>query len=134
MAALDTMVAGVAGLVDSLAGGAVGDLTHDQLAALVAAVRRAGARLESVTLSAVGEVDARGTFTLDGALTAGAWLRQTTRVTAGEAAGLVRTARVLRSGLLPATATALAEGGLTGRHAAADRDRRGRTRRPGRSR
>ena len=59
-------------------------------------VRRAGARLESVTVSAVGEVDARGTFTLHGALTAGAWLRQTTRVTAGEAAGLVRTARVLR--------------------------------------
>ena len=80
-------------------------------------MRRAGARLESVTVTAVGEVDARGTFTLDGALTAGAWLRQTTRVTAGEAAGLVRTARVLRCGLLPATAAALAEGGLTGRHA-----------------
>ena len=78
-----------------------GELTHDQLAALVTGVRRAGARLESVTLSAVGEVDARGTFALDGALTAGAWLRQTTRVTAGEAAGLVRTARVLRCGLLP---------------------------------
>ena len=117
MAALDTMVAGVAGLVDALAGGAVADLTHDQLAEMVVAVRRAAARLESVTVSAVGEVDARGTFTLDGALTAGAWLRQTTRVTAGEAAGLVRTARVLRCGLLPATAAALAGGGLTGRHA-----------------
>ena len=80
-------------------------------------MRRVSARLESVTLSAVGEVDARGTFTLDGALTAGAWLRQTTRVTAGEAAGLVRTARVLRCGRLPATAAALAGGGLTGRHA-----------------
>ena len=40
MAALDTMVAGVAGLVDSLSGGAVGDLTHDQLAELVIEVRR----------------------------------------------------------------------------------------------
>ena len=117
MAALDTMVAGVAGLVEALSGGAVADLTHDQLAGLVTEARRAASRLESVTLSAVGEVDARGTFALDGALTAGAWLRQTTRVTAGEAAGLVRTARVLRCGLLPATATALAEGGLTGRHA-----------------
>ena len=115
--AAEQVAAAVAVLVDSLAGGAVADLTHDQLSALVTGVRRAGARLESVTLTAVGEVDARGTFTLDGALTAGAWLRQTTRVTAGEAAGLVRTARVLRSGLPPATAAALAGGGLTGRHA-----------------
>ena len=37
-------------------------------------------------MEAVGEVDARGTYTLDGALTAGAWLRMTTRLTPGEAA------------------------------------------------
>ena len=117
MVAAERVAAAVAALVDSVAGGAVGDLTHDQLAGLVAGVRRAACRLESVTLAAVGEVDARGTFTLDGALSAGAWLRMTSRVTAGEAAGLVRTARVLRAGLLPGTAAALAEGGVTGRHA-----------------
>ena len=93
-------------LVDALAGGAVRDLCHDELAGLAAAVRAEQARLEAVLLTVLGEVDARGTFVHDGALTAGAWLRMVTRATAGEAAASVRTARVLRAGVLPGTVEA----------------------------
>ena len=100
-----------------LAGGAVRDLGHDELAELIAAGRRAQACLEAAILTAVGEVDARGTFVHDGALTAGAWLRMVTRATAGEAAASVRTARMLRAGTLPGTAAALAAGQISGRHA-----------------
>ncbi len=104
-------------LVDSLTGGTVGDLTHDQLGALVAAARAVQARLDAVLVEAVGEVGARGTFTLDGAVTLGSWLRQKTRLTPAQATGLATTARVLRSGILPATKAALAAGDLSGDHA-----------------
>jgi len=107
----------VGALVGSVSAGAVRDLTHDQLSDLVAAVRRDLARLEAVQLEAVGEVDARGSHSVDGALTAAAWLRMLTRVTPAEATGLVRTARVLRTGVLPNTGAALAEGAISGRHA-----------------
>jgi hypothetical protein len=89
-------------LVDSLAGGGIADLTHDQLGGLIAAARTVQARLDAVTAEAAGEVGARGTFTLDGAVTLGSWLRARTRLTPAAAAGLATTARVLRSGLLPA--------------------------------
>jgi hypothetical protein len=102
-------------LVDSLGG--IADLSHDQLGGLVAAARTVQARLDAVTAEAVGEVGARGTYTLDGAVTLGSWLRQRTRLTPAAAAGLAATARVLRSGLLPATRTALATGELSGEHA-----------------
>src|SRR5215218_3918388 len=85
----------------ALAGGSVRDLSHGELGELVAAGRRAQACIDAVVLAVVGEVDARGSFVHEGALTAGAWLRATTRVTASEAAGTVRTARALRAGLLP---------------------------------
>ncbi len=104
-------------LVGSLAGGAVRDLCHEELAGLAGAVRAEQARLESVLLTVIGEVDARGTFVHDGALTAGAWLRMVTRATPGEAAASVRTARTLRTGVLPGTAAALAAGQISGRHA-----------------
>ncbi len=81
------------------------DLSHDELTGLVVAARREQARLEAVVLTAVGEVDARGTHVHDGALTAGAWLRQHTRATPAEATATVRTARTLRSGVLPGTAS-----------------------------
>ena len=80
-------------------------------------MRRDLARLEAVELEAVGEVDARGSHSNDGALTAAAWLRMLTRATPAEATGLVRTARVLRTGVLPNTRAALAEGAISGRHA-----------------
>jgi hypothetical protein len=109
--------AGLDELVGGLAGAGVRDLTHEQLTDVVARARRAQARLEAVVIAATGEVDARGSHVHAGALTAAAWLRMHTRATPAEAAGVVRTARVLRSGALPATAQALAAGEVSGRHA-----------------
>ncbi|HEX7187114.1 MAG TPA: hypothetical protein VF423_02735, partial [Actinomycetes bacterium] len=43
-------------LVGSLAGGAVRDLCHEELAGLAGAVRAEQARLESVLLTVIGEV------------------------------------------------------------------------------
>jgi hypothetical protein len=106
----------------ALAGGSVRDLSHDELGELVAAGRRAQARIDAALLAAVGEVDARGSFVHDGALSAGAWLRSKATVTPVEAAGTVRTARALQRGLLPGTAAALAAGEISARHALAIAD------------
>ncbi len=114
---LDTVHQAVDGLVETVAAGGVRDLSHDELTGLTAAVRREQARLDSVLMEAVGEVDARGSYALDGALTAGAWLRMTARLTPGEASATVRTARVLRSGALPQVRAALASGEVSGEHA-----------------
>lgn len=117
----DALLAPVGAAVDELAvlaaEGRVRDLSHDQLSALVAGVRREQARLEAVLLTAVGEVDARGSHVHDGALSSGAWLRMRTNATPNEATGTVRTARVLRSGVLPETAAALAAGDISPQHA-----------------
>ena len=121
VAAMAAVTDAAAALVDSLggslAGGGIPDLTHDELGGLVAAARTVQARLDAVTAEAVGEVGARGTFTLDGAVTLGSWLRQKARLTPTQATGLATTARVLRSGILPATRAALAVGDLSGEHA-----------------
>jgi hypothetical protein len=66
----------------------------------------------------VGKVDADGTYAYDGALSTGAWVRAVGHQTMGEAARTVRTARTLRSGVLPHTCAAMAAGALSGRHAA----------------
>ncbi len=115
--ALDEVSAAVDRLVEDLAAGGVRDISHAELSQLVAQLRGEQARLEAVALAAVGEVDARGSHAHEGALTTGAWLRMRTRVTAGEATATVRTARVLRAGVLPETARALAQGAITPRHA-----------------
>ena len=99
VAAMAAVTDAAGALVDSLAGGAIGDLSHDQLGELVAAARTVQARLDAVTAEAVGEVGGRGTFTLDGAVTLGSWLRQKARLTPAAAAGLATTARMLRSGI-----------------------------------
>ena len=114
---LDTVHQAVDGLVETVGDGGIRDLTHDELTELTAAVRREQARLDSVLMEAVGEVDARGSYIHDGALTAGAWLRMTARLTPGEAAASVRTARVLRSGALPRVRAALGAGEVSGEHA-----------------
>ena len=106
----------------ALAEGAVRDLSHEELGELVAVGRAVQARIDAAILAAVGEVDARGSFATDGALTAGAWLRSTVTVTPAEAAGAVRTARALRGGLLPGTQAALAAGEIWARHAQAIAD------------
>ena len=66
----------------------------------------------------VGKVDADGTHAYDGCLSTGAWVRALGHQTMAEAARTVRTARTLRSGVLPNTSAALAAGAITGRHAA----------------
>lgn len=107
----------VDGLVERLGGGAVRDLTHDELADLVVELRRQQARLEATVLEAVGEVDARGSYVHEGALSTSGWLRMHTRATPAEASASVRTARVLRSDALPETRKALSAGEITPRHA-----------------
>ena len=72
------------------------DLTHDELTELIADGRRAQAGFDAAILTAVGEVDASGTFVHDGAQTAGARLRMVIRATPEEAAASVRTAGALR--------------------------------------
>jgi hypothetical protein len=61
---------------------------------------------------------ADGTCSYDGLLTTGSWVHAVAHQTKAEAARTVRTARVLRSGMLPNTQAALAAGALSGRHAA----------------
>lgn len=113
---MQVIESGLAELAEGLADGGVRDVCHDDLTALVIAARRAEARLESVLTTVVGEVDARGSHVHEGALTAGAWLRRHTRSTPSEATATVRTARTLRSGVLPETAQAFAEGSISARH------------------
>lgn len=115
--ALVEIRAGIDRLLTDLADGRVAGLSHEQLTATLVETRREQARLESAVLTTVGEVDARGSHVHEGALTTPAWLRRHTRATPGEATTTVRTARALRSGELPATAAALAEGDITPRHA-----------------
>lgn len=117
----DDLVASVASavgrLVEAVADGRVRELSHGELSELVVEVRREQARLESVLLTAVGEVDARGSHVHEGALTTSAWLRMHARATPAEATATVRTGRALRSGVLPGTAMALARGDIHPRHA-----------------
>ncbi len=77
------VVSGVCGAVRAaddalgaaLTGGAevagVGQIRHDELTDLVATLTRVQARTDALLLAAVGEIDARGTHSLDGALTRG---------------------------------------------------------------
>src|SRR4029079_7743076 len=105
----DTLAAtstAITALVDAVRSGALRSEGHDELSALLRAARAAAARLSFVVLAAVREVDVRGSFVAEGALSAGAWARMHTRMTPSEAAGTVRTARVLGSGELPATCAA----------------------------
>ena len=108
-AALDELVAVV---VD----GGAAELSHEQLTGLVVVARGAQARLDAVVAACVGEVDARGSFVHEGALTAAAWLRRHTRVTPTAAHATVGGARVVRSGVLPGAAAALAAGEVSARH------------------
>jgi hypothetical protein len=108
--------AAVAALVEAVQAGALGSEGHDELSGLLRAVRSVQARLEFVGLAVVGEVDVRGSFVSEGALSAGAWARMHTRMTPGEASRAVRTARVLDSGELPGTAAALAAGEIDPAH------------------
>jgi hypothetical protein len=93
-------------------------LNHAQCTALLAQLRALTAKADALTLAVVGKVDADGTHTYDGCLSTGAWVKAVAHQTSAEAARTVRTARTLRSGVLPNTVAALAAGAITGRHAA----------------
>jgi hypothetical protein len=93
-------------------------LTHDQSSALLGQLRTLAGKVDALTLALVGKVDADGTHTYDGCLTTGAWVRAVGHQTLAEAARTVRTARTLRTGVLPNTSAALAAGAISGRHAA----------------
>lgn len=112
-----SVASAVGRLVEAVADGRVRELSHGELSELVVEVRREQARLESVLLTAVGEVDARGSHVHEGALTTSAWLRMHARATPAEATATVRTGRALRSGVLPGTAVALVRGDIHPRHA-----------------
>ncbi len=89
---LGAVTAAVTALVDAVQDGALRGEGHDELSGLLGQVRGLQARLDYVALTAVREVDIRGSYVADGALSAGAWARMHTRMTPGEAAGVVRTA------------------------------------------
>lgn len=108
--------AAIGGLVGAVQAGALGRTGHDDLSRLMGSVRRWQAQLEFVALATVREVDVRGSHVDDGALSAAAWARQHARMTPGEAAAAVRTARVLGSGKVPAVAAALAAGEIHSGH------------------
>lgn len=101
---------GVGAMVDALSSDELRCASHDELSTLLRVTRTVQARLQFVQLAVVREVDTRGSYTEDGALSTAAWVRMQARMTPGEAFGAVRTARVLGSGMLPATAAALAAG------------------------
>ena len=95
----------------------VEDLSQDECAALMSQLRATAAQVDALTLAVLGKVDADGIFALDGAVTAGSWMRAVSHATPAEAARAVRTARALRSGQLPNTTAALSAGAISGRHA-----------------
>jgi hypothetical protein len=103
-------------LVESVRAGELVGQGHDGLSGLLAQVRTLQARLEYVGLAVVREVDLRGSFVTDGALSPAAWARMHTRMNPGEASAAVRTARTLGSGELPGTAAALAAGVIDPAH------------------
>jgi hypothetical protein len=100
----------VTGLVAVVRAGALRGEGHDELSGLLARLRGVQARVDYLSLAVVREVDVRGSFVADGALSVGAWARMHTRMTPGEASSAVRTARTLGSGELPGTEAALAAG------------------------
>src|SRR6478735_4415036 len=93
-------------------------LTHDQSSALLTQLRALTAKADALTLAVVGKVEADGTHAYDGCLSATSWVKAVGHQTSAEAARTVRTARTLRSGVLPNTVAALTAGAITGRHAA----------------
>jgi hypothetical protein len=118
-ARLAAVTASVTALVAAVQAGGLRGEGHDELSGLLGQVRSVQARLDYVTLTTVREVDARGSFVGDGALSATAWARMHTRMTPGEASSVVRTARILGSGELPGTEAALADGVIDLGHVAA---------------
>lgn len=109
-AALDALEAAI----DALGGVEHGVETARARREGVVRLRRLGDRLESEWCRAVGELDRRGDWEAEGAVSAVSWLRARCRTTPGRAAGAVRTAR--RLGELPGLARAWGAGEVSGDH------------------
>ena len=104
-------------LVDAVRAGDLRLGEHDSLTAQLQSARALAARLEWFSLHVVREVDSRGSYVLDAALSPAAWLRHRARMSPGEAKTTVRTARALAGGSLDATSAALAAGEIDAAHA-----------------
>jgi hypothetical protein len=115
--ALDAAADAVDELVEAVRAGELHGADHDRLTTQLQAARALAARLEWFGLQVVREVDSRGTYVLDAALSPAAWLRHRARMSPGEAKAAVRTARALGGGSLEATSQALASGEIDPAHA-----------------
>ncbi|MGZ4611162.1 MAG: DUF222 domain-containing protein [Actinomycetes bacterium] len=125
MRALEQATAGLLATLDTLA-----EAGHDEIAETIVGLRRVVDRCESAYLRCVRQVDASGSWGVDGAVSTTAWLRWRARLTGPAAAAAVRTARELDL-RLSSVARALAEGEIsveaarvvaTGVHGTSDAD------------
>src|SRR4051794_27286382 len=89
-------------------------LTDGQLGEQIVAAFTVREQATHLLAELVGELEARGAYRQDGALTAKAWLEHNLRLTPGDAAILRRLGRTVRE--LPAVAEAFAAGATTARH------------------
>ena len=115
--ALDAAADAVDELVEAVRAGELHGADHDRLTTQLQAARALAARLEWFSLAVVREVDSRGSYVLDAALSPAAWLRHRARMSPGEAKAAVRTARALSDVSLAATSAALASGEIDPAHA-----------------
>jgi hypothetical protein len=111
--------------IDGVQSIAVDTLSDDDLSGLMVDLHTETARLDAARVALTGAWDARGVWSADGSKSGGAWLAHRTHQPQGAMHGEVRLARRLRT--MPATAAALADGGISGDHA----DRLARANRPG---
>jgi hypothetical protein len=101
--------------LDELADERLDDAPATDLPSRLIALQRAASRLHAELLRTTERVDRSGEWERDGAVSAAAWLRRSTRISEGAAREQVRTARVLAE-LLPRTAAALAAGEINTEH------------------
>lgn len=93
----------------------VASLSGEVLAQRVLDLQRATNRLNAALATSAAAFDRSGTWELDGAASAGAWLRARANLAPGAARSLVREGRLLRD-TLPLTMEALADGAITVAH------------------
>ena len=102
--------------LDVLLGLDLADVPEGDLPGLVTGLVEVGHRVAAAQLDAVGAFDAAGLAGLGPERTTRRWLEARTRLSAGQAAGLVSTARAVRDHL-PGTRDALAAGQISAAHA-----------------
>ncbi|UFU06717.1 HNH endonuclease [Ruania halotolerans] len=105
-------------LLDDVLGADLHSLPSVVLPELVHGLEQARRRLDALTTTTITAVEADGGWAVSGARTMASWWTNATGTHGGKARTQVRLARTVRDHL-PATATALAAGGISGDHAAA---------------